>query len=162
MCVQQTHYAMRKEYTFEELRSKAASYCAIAEHCRSEVDLKLRAWEVEEADRKKIIEQLIDDDFINEKRYARAFVSDKFHLNKWGKIKITMALREKGIEKSFIDKALEQIDEGEYQEMLASLLKAKVKTIKYEFEYEKQGKLFRFAQSRGFENQVIERVIRYI
>ncbi len=153
---------MKKEYTFDELRSKAASYCAIAEHCISEVDLKLRAWQVEDTDRKKIIEKLIADDFINEKRYANSFVRDKFHLNKWGKIKMAMALREKGIEKSLIDNALEQIDEGEYQEMLATLLKAKVKTIKYEFEYEKQGKLFRFAQSRGFENEVIERVIRYI
>ena len=73
-----------------------------------------------------------------------------------------MALREKGIEKDIINNALNTIDEGEYDEMLASLLKSKVKTLKYEFEYEKQGKLFRFAQSRGFENQVIERVLRYI
>ncbi len=153
---------MKKQYTFDELLHKAASYCSISEHCSSEVDLKLRAWEVAEGDRKKIIEQLIDDDFINEKRYAKSFVRDKFHLNKWGKIKITMALREKGIDKELINSALEQIDEGEYQEMLATLLKAKQKTIKYEFEYEKQGKLFRFAQCRGFENHVVERVLRYI
>ena len=73
-----------------------------------------------------------------------------------------MALREKGIEKEDINCALDEIDDGEYQELLAALLKNKSKTIKYDFEYEKQGKLFRFAQSRGFENQVIERVIRYI
>ena len=59
-----------------------------------------------------------------------------------------------------INSALDLIDEGEYDEMLATLLKSKQKSIKYEFEFEKQGKLFRFAQSRGFENQVIERVIR--
>lgn len=153
---------MKKQYTFEELLHKAASYCSISEHCPSEVEQKLRVWEVEEADRKKIIAQLTADDFINEKRFAKAFVRDKFRLSKWGKIKITMALREKGIEKDIINNALNTIDEGEYDEMLASLLKSKVKTLKYEFEYEKQGKLFRFAQSRGFENQVIERVLRYI
>jgi len=54
------------------------------------------------------------------------------------------------------------IDEGEYEELLASLLKTKLVGLKYEFEYEKQGKLFRFAQSRGFENNVIERIIRTI
>ena len=153
---------MEKQYTFEELLHKAASYCSISEHCASEVEQKLRVWEVEEADRKKIIAQLTADDFINEKRFAKAFVRDKFRLSKWGKIKITMALREKGIEKDIINNALNTIDEGEYDEMLASLLKSKVKTLKFEFEYEKQGKLFRFAQSRGFENQVIERVLRYI
>lgn len=73
-----------------------------------------------------------------------------------------MALREKGIEKELILSALDKIDEGEYQELLSMLLKNKSKTIKYDFEYEKQGKLFRFAQSRGFENNVIEQVLRYI
>jgi regulatory protein len=58
--------------------------------------------------------------------------------------------------------ALGTIDEGEYDEMLAALLKTKLAVLKYEFEYEKQGKLFRFAQSRGFENNVIERVLRNI
>ncbi len=153
---------MKKQYTYDELLRKAASYCSISEHCISEVDLKLRAWDVAEADRRKIIGQLTEDDFINEKRFAKAFVRDKFHLNKWGKIKMTMALLEKGIEKELINNALNTIDEGEYDEMLASLLKSKAKSIRYEFEYEKQGKLFRFAQSRGFENQVIERVLRYI
>ena len=153
---------MKKRYTFNELRQKAASYCSISEHCSSEVEQKLIAWGVEEPDRKKIVAQLIADDFINEKRFARAFVRDKFHLNKWGKIKITMALREKGIDKELINSSMSVIDDGEYEEMLASLLKAKVKSIKYEFEYEKQGKLFRFAQSRGFENQVIDRIIRNI
>lgn len=153
---------MKKQYTFDELLHKAASYCSISEHCISEVMMKLKTWEVDESDRNKIIDKLVEDDFINEKRYASAFVKDKFRLNKWGKIKITMALREKGIEKELINSALGKIDEGEYQELLATLLKNKLKTIKYDFEYEKQGKLFRFAQSRGFENQIIERVLRYI
>ena len=153
---------MKKQYTFDELFHKAASYCSISEHCSREVTQKLVAWGVEEPDRLKIIERLMDDDFINEKRYAKSFVRDKFHLNKWGKIKITMALREKGIDKELINNSLNLIDEGEYEELLASLLKSKQKTIKYEFEYEKQGKLFRFAQSRGFENQVIERILRRI
>ncbi|MHB9056092.1 MAG: regulatory protein RecX [Paludibacteraceae bacterium] len=152
---------MKKEYTFDELFHKAASYCSISEHCRSEVEQKLIAWGVNESERTNIITQLAENDFINEKRFAKAFVRDKFHLNKWGKIKITMALRGKGLDKELINCGLNTIDDGEYEEMLASLLKSKVKSIKYEFEYEKQGKLFNFAQSRGFENQVIERVLRF-
>lgn len=151
---------MKKEYTLDELRQKAASYCAISEHCISEVEQKLFAWGVEKNQIEEIVNYLVENDFINEKRYSKAFVRDKFHLNKWGKIKISMALVSKNIPKQLINSALDLIDEGEYDEMLATLLKSKQKSIKYEFEFEKQGKLFRFAQSRGFENQVIERVIR--
>ena len=153
---------MKKEYTFDELLHKAASYCSISEHCISDVEEKLKVWGVNKEDIEKIIKHLIKQDFINEKRYSRAYVRDKFGMNKWGKIKISLSLREKGIDKELIADALNIIDEGEYEEQLARLLKNKLQTIKYEFEYEKQGKLFRFAQSRGFESNVIERVLRRI
>ena len=151
---------MKKEYTFDELLHKAASYCSISEHCISEVDEKLKAWCVECSEREKIIDKLIEDDFINEKRYCVAFVKDKFHFNKWGKIKISYALKQKNLPGELINNALKTIDEGEYEEMLAVLLKTKLKTIKWEYKYKKMGKLFSFAQSRGFESTVIDRVIR--
>jgi regulatory protein len=149
-----------KEYSFDELLHKAASYCSISEHCISELELKLKAWGIENEVSDKIIDRLKEEDFINEKRYCIAFVKDKFRFNKWGKIKISYALKQKGLENSVITNALNTIDEGEYQEMLAVLLKAKLKTIKWEFEYEKMGKLFNFAQSRGFESAVIDKVVR--
>jgi len=153
---------MKKEYTLEELLHKAASYCSISEHCVSEVEDKLTAWGVSEEDKYKIIDRLKSEDFINEKRYCTYFVKDKFRFNKWGKIKISYALKAKGLDKEVVLNAMSTIDDGEYEELLASLLKTKQTGLKYEFEYEKQGKLYRFAQSRGFENNVIERVIRGI
>ncbi|ADQ79518.1 regulatory protein RecX [Paludibacter propionicigenes WB4] len=153
---------MKKEYTLEELLHKAASYCSISEHCISEVEDKLNAWCIECDDKVKIINRLIDEDFINEKRYCAYFVKDKFRFNKWGKVKISYALKQKGLSDELINSALQTIDEGEYDEMLAALLKTKLTGLKYEFEYEKQGKLFRFAQSRGFESNVINRVMRNI
>jgi len=153
---------MKKEYTLEELLHKAASYCSISEHCVSEVEEKLNAWGVSDADKQQIIDRLISEDFINEKRFCTFFVKDKFRFNKWGKIKISFALKAKGLDKGMILDATTTIDDGEYEEMLASLLKTKLIGLKYQFEYEKQGKLFRFAQGRGFENNVIERVIRSI
>jgi len=153
---------MKKEYTLEELLHKAASYCSISEHCVLEVEDKLTAWGVADEDKKKIIDRLKSEDFINEKRYCTYFVKDKFRFNKWGKIKISYSLKAKGLDKEVVQNAMATIDDGEYEELLASLLKSKLVGLKYEFEYEKQGKLFRFAQSRGFENNVIERVIRNI
>ena len=153
---------MKKEYSLEELLHKAASYCSISEHCVSEVETKLDAWCVGCDDKSTIIKRLIAEDFINEKRFCIFFVKDKFRFNKWGKIKISFALKGKGIENALISEALNTIDDGEYEEMLASILKTKLVGLKYEFEYEKQGKLFRFAQSRGFENNVIEKALRSI
>ena len=153
---------MKKEYTLEELLHKAASYCSISEHCVSEVKEKLNAWGVSDTDKQKIIDRLISEGFINEKRFCTFFVKDKFRFNKWGKIKISFALKAKGLDKGMILDAITTIDDGEYEEMLASLLKTKLIGLKYQFEYEKQGKLFHFAQGRGFENNVIERVIRSI
>jgi regulatory protein len=151
---------MAKEYTFEQLLQKASSYCSISERCISEADEKLQKWNASDADCEKIIEQLVEKDFINEQRYAEAFVRDKFRFNKWGKMKISFALKMKRIDRQTISNALNQIDEDEYAEMLTSILKTKLKGLKYADEYEKQGKLFRFAQSRGFEYGVIERVLR--
>ena len=153
---------MKKEYTLEELLHKAASYCSISEHCISEVQEKLTAWCVECDDKSKIIDRLIAEDFINENRFCIFYVKDKFRFNKWGKIKIAYALRQKGLSDKLINHALTTIDDGEYEEMLASILKTKLIGLKYEYEYEKQGKLFNFAQSRGFESQVISRVIKSI
>jgi len=153
---------MKKEYSLEELLHKAASYCSISEHCVSEVETKLDAWCVGCDDKSTIIKRLITEDFINEKRFCIYFVKDKFRFNKWGKIKISFALKGKGIDNALISEALNTIDDGEYEELLASILKTKLAGLKYEFEYEKQGKLFRFAQSRGFENNVIEKALRSI
>ena len=151
---------MKKEYSLDELLHKAASYCSISEHCVSEVEEKLNAWSIECDDKAKIIDRLIAEDFINEKRFCIFFVKDKFRFNKWGKIKISYALKQKGLSNDLISMALGTIDEGEYEEMLAAILKTKLVGLKYEYEYEKQGKLFRFAQSRGFESNVIEKVLR--
>ena len=151
---------MKKEYTLDELLHKAASYCSISEHCISDVEEKLNAWGVSPEDKKKIIKRLISEDFINEKRFCAYFVKDKFRFNKWGKIKISFAMKQKGIGNELVNNALSAIDDGEYEELLASILKTKLAGLKYEFEYEKQGKLYRFAQSRGFENNVIDRVLR--
>lgn len=153
---------MKKEYTRDELLHKAASYCSISEHCISEVEEKLNAWGVSDQDKATIIERLMAEDFINEKRFSNFFVKDKFRFNKWGKIKISYALKQKGISNELINNALNTIDEGEYEELLASILKTKLSGLKYEYEYEKQGKLFRFAQSRGFESHTIERALRSI
>ena len=147
---------------FNEALQKAAAYCSLSEKCEYEVKEKLRTWEVSNTDVAKVIDQLRHDDFINDARYCTYYTRDKFRFNRWGKIKIGMMLRSKQLPEEEITNALAQIDEAEYEEALVVLLQAKLRTLSYKFEYEKQGKLFRFAQSRGFEHNIVSNVLRQL
>jgi regulatory protein len=147
---------------FNEALQKAAAYCSLSEKCEYEVKEKLRTWDVSNTDVAKVIDQLRHDDFINDTRYCTYYTRDKFRFNRWGKIKIGMMLRSKQLPEEEITNALAQIDEAEYEEALVVILQTKLKSLTYKFEYEKQGKLFRFAQSRGFEHNIISNVLRQL
>jgi regulatory protein len=144
------------------LLNKAATYASRCEHCESEVREKLLTWggSGEEAD--EIIAYLIEERYIDNQRYANSYVKDKFRFNHWGKYKISMMLRSKDIESGIIEEALGQIDEEEYLERLQQILRDKLRSLKYSSEYEKKGKLFKFAQSRGFESSAISKIIDLI
>lgn len=141
------------------LLSKAATYASKCEHCESEVREKLLAWGATNEETDKIIAYLIGERYVDNQRYANSYTKDKFRFNHWGKYKIGMMLRSKDVESEYIEKALEQIDEEEYLEKLQEILHDKIRTLKYSSEYEKKGKLFKFAQSRGFESSAISKVI---
>ena len=147
---------------FNEALQKAAAYCSLSEKCEYAVKEKLRTWDVSNTDVAKVIDQLRHDDFINDARYCTYYTRDKFRFNRWGKIKIGMMLRSKQLPEEEITNALAQIDEAEYEEALVVILQTKLKSLTYKFEYEKQGKLFRFAQSRGFEHNIVSHVLRQL
>ena len=147
---------------FNEALQKAAAYCSLSEKCEYEVKEKLRTWDVSNTDVAKVIDQLRHDDFINDARYCTYYTRDKFRFNRWGKIKIGMMLRSKQLPEEEITNALAQIDEAEYEEALVVILQTKLKSLTYKFESEKQGKLFRFAQSRGFEHNIVSHVLRQL
>ena len=151
---------MKQEYSKEELLHKAAAFCSTCEHCSSEVEEKLTKWGASQAVQKEIINYLIKENYLNHSRFCAFFVKDKFKFNKWGKIKIAYALKSKQVEPELIAEALNSIDDDEYLELLVSLLKTKLKGLKFNSEYEKRGKLIRFALSRGFENRVIDTALK--
>lgn len=144
-----------KTFSYDELLFKASAYCAMAEHCCAEVSEKLRQWGAAEADAARIVDYLIDQNYISEARYCEAFVRDKFRFNHWGRIKIGVMLRAKGLPSECIAAALAQISDDEYRQQLVDLLHAKERTLRGDDEYERRNKLLRFAQSRGFEPDLI-------
>ncbi len=139
----------------EDFFLKASYYCSLSEHCIQKVREKLVQWEAPKELIQPIIDKLVEDDYINEERFARAFVKDKFRFNHWGRIKITTHLRVLSISSDIIAKAIGEIDEDEYAEILDETVEKKRKTIKKSTDYEIRAKLLRHALSRGFEYELI-------
>ena len=136
---------MSAQLTDEEALNRVASYCSTAEHCRAEINEKLQRW--------GIAYDTIDE------RFCRAFVNDKFRFAKWGKMKIAQGLYMKKIPSDVAWRYLNEIDEEEYLSILRDLLASKRKSIHAKDDYELNGKLMRFAVSRGFELKDIRRCI---
>lgn len=143
---------------FEKYLSKAQSYCSRAEKCESDVRAYLYKQHVDSETADKIMDSLIEDKFVDNARYARAFVADAFKFNKWGKLKIRQALLAKGISERIMAEPLAQINTDEYMSLLESLIRSKLKTARNDDEYKVKASVFRFAYSRGFEAELVEKV----
>lgn len=134
-------------------------YCSRSEHCVLDVLNKLYAAGLGEEESDEIVQCLVEQGYIDEQRYANAFVNDKFRFNKWGKLKITHALRQKKIPTVVIQNALETIDEDAYSHVLLQLIETKKKTVKGTAAQQKAA-VMRFAVSRGFELDLVLRLLR--
>lgn len=139
----------------EKLCSRMAAHCAGTECCKADIRRKLAAKGCSSGEAQHIIDRLVEESFINEERYARAFVADKFRFANWGRTKIRFQLREKGIDGSAIDEALATIDEDDYAESLRRFLQAKRPSVKAASDYERSQKLARSAIARGFEPNLV-------
>ena len=150
---------MKKEMTEQEAFLQLAALCAQAEHCEQEMRDKLKRWEIDESAQDRIIQRLIRERYIDNERYARAFVKDKIRYNKWGRRKVQQALWLKRIDKDIQQRVLDEIDEKEYLDVLRPLLRQKRKTTKAESDYELNRKLVRFALGRGFTFDIIRQCL---
>lgn len=135
--------------------SRAMAICSKSEHCISDISSKLLSWGVNESDNARIINTLILENFINERRYAEAFTRDKFRYNKWGRIKIGAGLKMKKIPGEIIKGALASIDEGTYRKTIEDLISAHRKSVKARNQFELKGKLLRYGLSKGFESDLL-------
>jgi regulatory protein len=144
----------------KEALSKVRSICARQEQCRKDILLKLSKWDISESDSEQILDSLEQEGFIDHLRYSKSFTVDKFKFDRWGRIKIRWMLKQKGISEDAIEIALSQIGEDEYENLLRSELQKKIKTLKSKSEVEKKAKLIQFATQRGFEYEIIYKVVK--
>ena len=150
---------MKKDMTEQEAYLQLAALCAQAEHCQQEMRDKMRRWELNETVQNKVIARLVKERYIDDERYARAFVKDNIHYNKWGRRKVQQALWQKRIDSDIQQRVLDEIDEKEYLDILRPLLKQKRKSIKAASDYELNQKLVRFALGRGFGFDIIRQCL---
>jgi regulatory protein len=146
-------------YTEQEAFLRLSALCAMGELCVEDVRRKMGRWEMEEAVAERIAERLVKEGFIDEERYARAFVRDKFRYNHWGRVRIEQELRRRKICQRYIEEGLKEIDAQDNLESLRVMLEKKRPSVKGRNEYEIRGKLIRFALGRGFAMEDIMKVV---
>lgn len=144
-----------KEIDEKEAMIRAEALCSSRECCISEIEEKLIRWGQNPEAQQRIICHLLEERYIDEKRFCRAFALDKMRYNRWGRIKIGQALRLLGVSERDREAALDELPAEEYEEIFVRLLRAKSPTIKAASDYEHRAKLIRFLQGRGFELRLI-------
>ena len=139
---------------------KAQNLCSKKEICCFDIKRKQKSWELSNQDINTIIDNLIENNFIDETRYSEAYANDKFRFNKWGKVKIQYELKKRNISSADINNALLQIDETEYITTLKELLKKKSALIKNTEKFKKKQKLIQFIINKGYEPDMVYKIIK--
>jgi regulatory protein len=140
---------------------KARAYCDKAERAHKDVRSKLIQWGLFSTDREKIISILIEEDLLNETRYAEAFANDKFRFNKWGILKIEQALKSKGVSERNIRDALKRIDPRSYEETVREIVRKRLEKEEGKGlqKWQKEQKVMRYLLSRGFDGAVVKKTL---
>ncbi len=150
-----------KYFTKEQALQKAKQFCAYQERCHSETKDKLTSFGLHKNDVEELLAQLIEENFLNEERYAIAFAGGHFRTKQWGRVKIKYALSQKKVSAYCIKKALAGINEDDYEQTLIKLATAKLSTLKGEKNiFTKKAKLQNYLLQKGYEAAMIGVVLK--
>jgi regulatory protein len=154
---------MQKKYlTKEQALQKLRQYCAYQERSHYEAEQKLWDLGIRRADHGEIISTLIEEDYLNEERFAKQFAGGKFRMNHWGRKKIYYALKEKKVSDYNIKKAMGDLDEDAYRKTLEDLAEKKYELLEMETEPVRKRKIMDYLLQKGFESELISSVIKQI
>ncbi|MDO6595683.1 regulatory protein RecX [Oceanihabitans sp. 2_MG-2023] len=145
----------QKTYSLDEAQKKLEFYCAYQERCHKEVVNKLTTMRMIPDAIDVIVVHLIQNNFLNEERFAKAFVLGKFRIKKWGKNRLQLELKRKDISKTIIGIALQEIEEADYLETFHALAEKKLETIRESNSYKKKKKLADYLLYRGWESALV-------
>lgn len=149
----------KKQITKEQALQKLKHYCAYQERCHSEVKEKLYNLGAWKKDHDEIIATLIEENYLNEERFAVAFAGGKFRIKQWGRVRIKYELKQKQVSEYSIKKAMKQIDEEEYLSLLNKLAKEKYAALKNEQYLIRKRKTMDYLAAKGFEADLVRKVM---
>jgi regulatory protein len=154
----------RKQLTIEQALQKARHYCGYQERSHIEVKEKLYSFGLHKQQVEELLSQLIEDDYLNEERYAIQFAGGRFRMKQWGRIKIKYELKQKRISEYCIKKALKEIDEDAYLKTLQKLTAKKWSSVKGEGvnRYVKISKTTDYLLQKGYESDLIKQALAAI
>lgn len=149
---------LNKEQALQKLRH----YCGYQERSHKEVKDKLYSLGLYKQDVEEAIAKLIEDDYLNEERFAISFAGGHFRTKQWGRVKISYELKQKGVSTYCINKALKQIDEEEYLEVIRTLARKKSDSLKDDGlnSFALHQKIMNYMMQKGFEPQMVQRELK--
>ncbi|MFY8019842.1 MAG: regulatory protein RecX [Bacteroidia bacterium] len=150
----------QKKYTPIQAKLKAESYCAYQERCQQEIRRKLSEWGVWGLDAEEIILHLINENFLNEERFAKAYAGGKFRTQHWGRVRIKRELKQREISEYCIKQAMKEIDEDDYMEVIKNEAEKKMAQSKLKLEWQKKQKVAQYLVSRGFETDLVWQALK--
>ncbi len=150
-----------KNMSYDRALEKAMRYCSYQERCLLDMEKRFVAWNVKKQDWDKIIDYLIDEDFLNEERYIEAYVRGKFNIKKWGKHKIVAGLMQKRISGSKVTTALNsEIEEEDYMDTIKSLIEKKTLLLDEPDSLKLRDKLYRYLLNKGYESDLVVKQLK--
>jgi regulatory protein len=152
----------KKKSTPTEALAKIYRYCAYQERSHSEVKDKLFGFGLHSDEVDQILSRLITEGFVNEERFAKAFAGGKFRMQKWGRIRIEKELNALGLSRNCIKRGMNEISDDDYNKTLQQLLEKKNKLLAESDPFKKRNKLAQFAIGRGFEPELVWRMVKEI
>ncbi len=150
----------KKYHTQTEAILKAANFCAYQERCHQEVLAKLQEWGIYGDEAAELILFLIENNYLNEERFAKAFAGGKFRVKKWGRIKIKRELKLRQISDFCIGVGLKEIDPDDYLKTLQAVLQKQIDKSKIKHPMLLKQKVFQYAMQRGYESDIIQDVLK--
>ena len=149
----------RTSITKEQAWQKIKHYCAYQERCHQEVKEKLYGMGVWKRDVEELISKLIEEDYLNEERFALQFAGGKFRMKKWGKVKIEYELKQKRVSAYCVNKALKSISAEDYEQTLTRLYQDKSDLLEKEDPLSKKRKLTDYLIRKGYERSRVMELI---
>lgn len=149
----------KKSYTFQEIKQKMVNYCVYQDRCHYEVEQKMRDFTLIQEAKDEIMLYLMQENYLNEERYVRSYIRGKFYMKSWGRTKIKIHLKQKGISEKLISNCWNEIDEDDYKETIIKIYKDYFSKLSGLKEFQRKSKSIKYLLSKGFEYDYLIKIL---